>query len=200
MAISKLSNATIGTGTKTSKLWDQSAAYSDMDLIASNDLISDQSSVSFTNLNVLAAAYSHLKILCSVQDTSNGVGSSILFTINSDSGSNYNAASLYGGGTNSAGWAYYSVNTPYCGSSNGYGAEPNSFSALEYFIPDFKSTDKWKAVIAQFSVQQGNGTTGYYGFNNLQWKSTAAITSISLNIPSYSFKAGSTFYLYGIRG
>ena len=64
----------------------------------------------------------------------------------------------------------------------------------------YADTSVWKTGQLQ-SGTKGTATNnnGYYTQSNMQFRSTAAITSLKINNPSQDFVAGTTVGLYGIQ-
>jgi len=64
---------------------------------------------------------------------------------------------------------------------------------------DYASTTKYKTVRA-FGGNDINAAGGEVDLSSSLWRSTAAVTSLSLVTNAANFTAGSTFALYGIKG
>lgn len=153
--------------------------------LATQTLGTAAASVTFSSI---PSTYTDLFIEVVGKNTTNGAACKIQF--NGDTGSNYSTTWLEGnsGGASSgrnsndtSGFVYY----------NG-GANTNNWSTANVNIQNYNNSSVYKTVITRF----GNiAQTGAYV--NL-WRSTAAITSITLNAITENFQAGSTFNLYGI--
>ena len=152
------------------------------DLLDSTTLSSSASSVTFDNLDTVAAGYRDLIIVLSNGTSANAYRA----RFNSDTGSNYYSVTMSGDGstTSSA-----SLNTTFAR----FGGA-NASSGLNIMqILDFNSTDKHKSYLvnpSQSSVFAAGAEAG-------RWANTAAINTI-LVFGLFAFDAGSTFYLYGI--
>jgi hypothetical protein len=85
----------------------------------------------------------------------------------------------------------------YIGVENSGSATANTFSNGEVYIPNYAgSTNK---SFSTDNVSENNSTLAYASLNAGLWSSTAAITSISLNIAvGQNFAQYSTATLYGI--
>jgi len=79
------------------------------------------------------------------------------------------------------------------------GSETNMFSAFIIDVADYNSTTKNKTV-RSFSGNERNTTPSIIELSSGLWINTAAITSMTFNRPGFTFIAGSTFALYGIKG
>ena len=124
----------------------------------------------------------------------------VFLRLNSDTGSNYSYQNILGDGSNittasaaSQTLVALSRTSPYNGNT------ANSFSAAIIDIDDYASTTRNKTIRAYHGVHVGaNG--GFVVMTGGLWRSTNAITSISLSLSAGSnFVSGSTFSLYGIR-
>lgn len=119
---------------------------------------------------------------------------------NADTGSNYAYHSLQGNGSAATtdkvtGQAQIIV-------SNGNLRELSSsstFGASIIDVVDYASTTKNKTLRYSAGVDT-NSSNGSVGVGSGLWLNTAAITSITLFSNNTTFKAGSTWALYGIKG
>lgn len=152
-----------------------------------------QSSISFT---VIPATYKHLQIRTIAKST--GAPSQGDLTFNSDTGSNYAWHQLYGNGT--AAGADNSINR-----ANIVGAASlvnssisNVFSASIIDILDYADTNKFKTV--RHLVGQDENGSGVISLNSGLWRSTSAVTTITITARSNSIAQYSSFALYGIKG
>jgi hypothetical protein len=81
---------------------------------------------------------------------------------------------------------------------DGGSATANTFANLEYYIPNYTSSNYKSASLDV--VMENNATTAYMRLTAGLWSNTAAITSVGFTLPnSTSFVQYSTFYLYGIK-
>lgn len=197
MAIRKFSKASIKTGTKSSKFWDQETFPNDYESIASISVTSAQSSVEFSNIPQIYA-HLQLRVIWGLTDTGNNTWLNTQFN----------------GDTTSGNYAYHSMrSTPGFGSTIGVSSSSSSHrlslgadnlgNSLSYGVSiadilNYSSSAKkktTKAVAGQDT--NGVGTVNVWsGF----WNSTAPITSMLIFTDSSTFRANSTFNLYGLRG
>lgn len=116
---------------------------------------------------------------------------SFLMRFNSDSGSNYSDTNLYGSG--SAAGSYRdtsSTNIRFGAVNNGSGGQSNAIIN----VMNYANTTTYKTALARFN-DAGAEAAAVVG----TWRSTSAITSITLLLASTStYASGSTFSLYGI--
>ena len=158
--------------------------------IATNTLSSAQASVTFSSIS---GTYTDLVVVCNSTISNNGGGAYMAF--NSDtSGTNYSQTFLYGTGsaagstrtTNSVGTANW-VGGQIGGMSN------TSPSTYVINVMNYSNTTTYKTILSRSSDLYTEASV------NL-WRNTAAITSIIIGAQgAYTFSAGSTFTLYGIK-
>lgn len=206
MGIRSLSTASISTGTKRSKVWDQSAVYtpSSFESIATVSLSSGNSgSISFTSI---PSTYKHLQIRAVYKwnydsnPTANDQ-SSMGIRFNSDTGSNYTLHYLSGNGSSASAAGATPTAKGYIGIStapNGYSPYDGMYGASIVDILDYADTNKY-TTIRSLAGSDRNGS-GFVNLTSSLWVNTAAVTNIEV-LPDYSsFKQYSHFALYGIKG
>jgi hypothetical protein len=155
------------------------------------------------NFTSIPSTYKHLQIRGISRDTTaSGGASAVVLTLNSDTGSNYSLhrVNTYDGTTFNvqglANWPY--IFLP---------AQPNDLTSANCFmsviidIIDYASTTKNKTVrIFGGSETNAADATSSTAIESGAWRSLSAVTSLQVKANSTSFKAGSTFALYGIKG
>ena len=148
------------------------------------------STISFTSI---PSDYKHLQIRMISRNTTNN-NQSLALRFNSDSGSNYSYHRLYGFGTG----------TGADGSANASliltGTETNTSSTFGTSITDildYQNTSKFKTT-RSLTGWDNNGD-GILFLLSGNWRSTSAITSITITPESNSFAQYSHFALYGIK-
>lgn len=152
--------------------------------IATQTLGSAASSVTFSSIS---GSYTDLVLVTAGQGTTAGVG---LLTFNGDnpnSGSNYSNTSLYGDGSTAG--SYRRTSQARINDSLFWTAQCNNI----FQIMNYANTTTNKTVLLRANYPGGelNATVGLY-------RSTSAITSLTLTHSGTTFIAGSTFTLYGI--
>lgn len=155
------------------------------DLIDSQVLSTSASSVTFSSI---PATYRDLVLV--VSGTSS-LARNVQVKINNDSGANYNYVVMAGDGSSAQTDSGSGQTT---GSLTSF-AQMNA-TAEAIFISqflDYSATDKHKTYLTR-----GNNSSGAVSATAGRWASTAAITTLELYVPSATFDAGNTFYLYGI--
>ena len=166
------------------------AAASSYESIATSTVGSGgAASITFTSIS---SNYTHLQIRAIGKPTSSG-GQEILFTLNGDTGSNYNSHQLYGSGSSAV--------------ANAKGTSANAwltywdnaqFGSFVTDILDYKDTNKYTTT-RSLGGHDLNGS-GFILFRSGLWMNTAAVTSISIFASSGNLAEYSQFALYGIKG
>jgi hypothetical protein len=189
MGIRSLKTASISTGVKRSKVWDQSAVANpnSYESIQTVTLGSSSSSVSFTSI---PSTYKHLQIRYSLTAAA-AADTGVRF--NSDAGANYSSHLLRGTGTAAQAYTYTSSNQIYAQFNIGFNT---SVAVID--ILDYASTNK-NTTIRSLAGWDNNGS-GEIDLWGGAWYNTAAVSSIDLVALTTTFSANSKFALYGIKG
>lgn len=124
-------------------------------------------------------------------------GDDVFYTLNGDTGTNYSRHFLYGDGTAAAasGQATQSFLIADSGSAETGTTQP-MVGIID--IHNYASTTQYKTTRG-FNGVDKNGS-GIITLNSGSWRSTSAVTSITLYTTTYNYAAGTTFALYGIKG
>jgi hypothetical protein len=156
------------------------------DKIATTTLGTTAASVTFSSI---AGTYTDLVLVMS--GTASSGAPSTLLQFNSDTASNYSYTYLTGNGTAASsgrGSSQTSITVSYNGAA---GSSPNSNIVQ---IMNYSNTTTNKSVVSRAN-QTAFGTDAIVGL----WRSTAAITSMTMTTSSSTYASGSTFTLYGIK-
>lgn len=156
------------------------------DCIATTTLGSDTASVTFSSIS---GSYTDLVIIASCKPVNSGTSSSIGVQLNSDTGSNYSRTLLYGNGSSASSTRDSSVTSSAILFYEGTSPAVNILHIFNYANTTTYKTFIARANFAGSTVRAGVGL----------WRSTAAITSVTLLPTSDSFASGSTFSLFGIK-
>ena len=151
--------------------------------IASQTLGSAASSVSFTSI---AADWTDLVI---VLHGANSEGSAAAITFNSDTGSNYSHTYIQGNGTAASSDRRSNQNGAWFASLTTGGPHIAIIHVMSY-----ANTNVYKTFLS-YSERIGTQTWRLVGL----WRSTSAITSVTLDPVYGTLQAGTTFSLYGIK-
>ena len=204
MAVSRLSQTSLQNAfQKNNNVWDGLSAVGGMDAIPGAQIL--QASASSVVMSSIPQTYTHLQLRALVK-TSRGVSyDSINIRANSDTGSNYAAHEMSGdgrpyisvGGSGGA-TSMYIARVP--GNTGGH---ENKFGIVIIDILDYTNTSKHKTFrsIYGYDIALGSGSIGgINGMNSGVWRSTDAITSLTIRPDSGpNFLTYSNFALYGIR-
>lgn len=157
------------------------------DKIATYTLPSAASSYTFTSIS---GTYTDLVLIVSAGASSSGQG--LTYQLNSDTGSNYSVTALRGNG--SAASSFRQSNTDRVVMSNF--SEPPTSGVGTYIVNfmNYSNTTTYKTSVSRGN-SAGFGVDTFVGL----WRSTAAITSIKIDISGGNITTGSTFTLYGIK-
>lgn len=155
--------------------------------IASYTIPSAVSSYTFSSI---PGTYTDLVLVSNPKVSSNQEAVQVQF--NGDTGNNYSFTQLYGDGTSASSSRAASLGYIYL--SNGTSA--TNYGTGVFNIFDYSNTTTYKTVIGRFNE------AAYVAWSDAGlWRSTAAITSITLTVSgtSKTLSTGSTFTLYGIE-
>jgi hypothetical protein len=200
MGIRSLSAASISTGAKRSKFWDQSSALNSYESIATATVGSGgQAEINFTSI---PGTYKHLQ-LRGIVDTNRSayfLDYGVL-VLNSDTNTNYSLHHMYAEGTST-----FSYGEPNWASAqilrfggDGTGSIADAYGVFIVDIIDYSNTNKFK-VLKNFGGANMNADAEM-GLYSYLWRSTSAVTSIKITPGGGSlFKQYSEISLYGIKG
>jgi hypothetical protein len=149
--------------------------------------------------NNIPQTFTDLKIVVSTRDNNAGHIDGNIVRFNGDTGANYSTTILYGSGTNA--YSYRNSGATYIDyiAVNGNTSTANTFSNWEVYMPNYTSAN-FKQVNID-GVSENNSTTNDQQRQVLTaglWRSTAAITSITVGGYAGNPMQYSTFSLYGI--
>jgi hypothetical protein len=156
-----------------------------------------QSSIDF---NSIPSTFKHLQIRAIGRLTvASAGGSNMGVRFNSDTGSNYTYHILSGdGATASAGGGGNTNQIFFADLIIRDASTANVYSGFVIDTLDYADTNKFKTVRG-LAGWDANGS-GKIALSSGVWRSTSAITSITLVPESNNFKEYSSFALYGIKG
>jgi hypothetical protein len=158
------------------------------EIIATTTLGSATGSTTFTSIS---GSYTDLVLVMNLTGVSVG-GYAAGVQLNSDTSSNYSVTNLYGNGSSVVTTSTTNASIAYI-----YGTDVGIANAVSTNITNFQNysnTTNYKTFLTR-NGQAGSGTMANVGL----WRSTAAITSIKIEIFTGTFSIGSTFTLYGIK-
>jgi hypothetical protein len=165
----------------------------DFESIATVSGTGSNSSVTFSGIST---DFQHLQIRWISKSTN--TGSFNWLTFNSDTAANYANHYLYGDGSSAIAGADINQSRINLYGSSVTSSQANTFAIHVIDILDYRNTNKFKTVRA-LGGQDSNGS-GVAFLSSGLWRSTSAITSITVTANADNFNANSRFYLYGIKG
>ena len=147
----------------------------------------------------IPSTYKHLQIRCIVKDTytaSEGAQEGWL-QLNADTASNYSYHRLNGNGSTASASGVASNTVLDNAISISYGTN-SAVGVAIIDIHDYASTTKFKTT-RSFNGCDQNGA-GYVRLSSGCWRSTSAVSSITIGGSIFNFTTSSVFSLYGIKG
>jgi hypothetical protein len=159
--------------------------------IATTTLGSAQTTIQFTSI---PSTYTDLKLVLTGNISASGVD--IRLQYNSDTGTNYSYTDLagYGGSVFSS----RSTNKTFIATNFLSFYSGSDTCTVTYDIMNYANTSMYKSTLERFSTAQSDGNGGVDQGVGL-WRSTAAISSLSLSFATVTFSTGTTATLYGIQ-
>ena len=161
------------------------------DLLETQVLTTDETSITFSSLGDYAADYKHLQIRMAARGNTTA---NLVTVINADTASNYNWQVIEGDGSTatsatgvSASYIFNAVTT----------AITDGFNAGVVDLLDVYNTNKYLTIKTLSGV---TGGPNYAHFASGTWQSTASVTSIELKRVSGLLTIGSRFSIYGVKG
>ena len=163
--------------------------------ITTTTLSTATSSVAFSSI---PETYKHLQIRGIARSSRAAFASDpLLIQVNSDTATNYSWHYLVGDGSSASSnaGATQSSMTNYLIANN---TVSNVFGAFVIDVLDYANTNKYKTFRSLMGVD--NNGAGWIALNSGNWRSTSAITSITLTAQNGNLMQYSSFALYGIKG
>jgi len=157
-------------------------------------------SVTFSSI---PGTYKHLQIrgiMRSSRATFGNGGSNYQF--NGDTGNNYSWHSINGDGSSATARNATTTYRIATNSNAESGASANTFGTIVFDILDYANTNKYKTTRALAGVDINGTVAGYGGIIELvsgNWRSTSAITSITIAADNPNYVQYTSFALYGIK-
>ena len=153
--------------------------------------------VSFTSI---PATYTHLQIRGISRSTATGTGTEAsLITFNSDATANYSYHTIRGDGSTATATGSASTTFMVFWGSVRAGDTASVFGGSVVDILDYANTNKYKTLRALGGIDT-NTTVDYVVLSSGNWRSTSAVTGITIACGAGNFAQYSQFALYGIKG
>lgn len=155
--------------------------------IANLTLGSNTPTVTFTSITGIYRDL--LLVISGANGTSNNA--LVYCRFNSDSGGNYNSATMSAGSDGAVSYSYTSSTFGYLTVNGGF---QRSVGSIQAHFFDYSVTNKHKTYISR----NASATKGAEAISG-RWANTAAITSIQLKSANdWDFESGTSFALYGV--
>jgi hypothetical protein len=173
------------------------AAGSTYTPIATTTLGSAQSSVTFSSLG----SYTDLIIMCNTYARfGSETAATMWIRFNGDTGTNYSNTILSGNGSTASSSRGSNGNYAEVGQIMAKtGTSSSVFTPAILNIMNYGNTTTYKTVLSRSGNEDGtNNTSRRTDARVALWRSTNAITSLTIGTDAIEYVAGSTFTLYGI--
>jgi hypothetical protein len=158
--------------------------------IATTTLGSAQSSVTFS---AISGSFADLILVMNPKATAGTIYPYLQF--NSDTATNYSYTWISGRSTNAAA-SGRSSNTSYIYLCAYAGVDTGNFNFNSIVqIQNYSNSNTYKTALARSNNASTSNIDAVVGL----WRSTSAITSLTITADSSTFTSGSTFTLYGIK-
>jgi len=197
MGIRSLKTASISTGTKRSKVWDQSAVINNNSYESIATVTVTGSSTDTISFTSIPSTYKHLQLRITQQTSAYDVWHIIGFN-NDTTYTNYWNHRMFGVGSGAVETQAYNNQYVYYEAVSGHSTTSMAGQIID--ILDYTNTTKNK-VVRHLSGHDNNGT-GFIWFGSVVWNSTSTINRLDYGIPGSgkTYAANSSFALYGIKG
>ena len=193
--------ATNANGTSTSSSASNSITPSTSAFESIATTVVGSGGTSTINFNSIPGGYKHLQIRGIARHSLATTGLNLaLMTFNSDTGTNYTRHRVQGNGSSSSSTG--SINeTSITVTLQPHNSETgNTFGSFIIDILDYSNTNKFKTVRSFDGVDTNLSTGSAVAIRSGLWRSTSAVTSISIAQNGNNFTEFSHFALYGIKG
>jgi len=153
------------------------------------------SAVASVTFSDIPQTYTDLKVVVSARSDAAALTVVMRLLINALT-SGYTDKYLYGSGS-AAGSGSYGATNGFLGDINAANSTASTFASTDVYIPNYTSANakSWSVD----DVSETNATTIYMELTAGLNSTTAAITSLVLNLSAGNFVTNSTFSLYGIK-
>jgi hypothetical protein len=146
----------------------------------------------------IPATYKHLQIRVSARSNDDNAISNLRMTMNGDSAANYSWHFMQGFGSGQ--WSSAGSSTSLIALRDILsGTSGNIPGSLIIDLVDYADTNKFKTVRALAGLSNGT-TQNQVSLISGNYRSTTAVSSLTLSIAAGSFITASRFSLYGIKG
>lgn len=149
------------------------------------------------DISGISQSYEHLFVLMLLRTTEAVVASSVAVTFNGDTGANYDRNTMQNLNTTVTGVSSL-AQTSISDNVAGANAQAGAVTPIKVVIPGYSLTVFHKAFEWQSSVVEDTAADNRQRLVMGRWRSTVAITQITVTAGSGSLLAGSGVWVYGI--
>jgi hypothetical protein len=164
------------------------------ELIATTFGTGSSGTITFSSI---PATYKHLQIRATPKSNDTNAIGNLSMRMNGDSASNYSWHFLQGYGTGA--WSSNGTSASFISLRDYLGTSGSLHGAIIIDLLDYANTNKNKTVRA-FSGLTNGSTQNQVSLVSGNWRSTSAVTSLTLTAGLGSFVTPARFSLYGIKG
>lgn len=148
----------------------------------------------------LGSLFKHLKIICTARGTASATANAVRIHFNGDTGANYDLETLLVAGTSVTAGAEMATADSDVLTISADNSPAGSAGVGEIIIHDYRGTTFRKSVTATSKHKTTDSANGIaLRVRGLEWRNTAAITSVTLTLSTGNYVAGSRFTLYGMN-
>lgn len=157
-----------------------------------------QASITF-DVSSYSSTYQHLQIRGAMRSANSAFWGGIFLTFNGDTASNYATHNLVGNGSGVSSDSEINATSTRIPFANvGSSAPANAFGASVTDILDAYETGKFK-TIRTLGGRMIGGSEDRIGLTSGLWRSTNAISSVTLTSQNANFVQGTRFSIYGLK-
>ena len=152
--------------------------------------------IEFTSI---PGTYDDLWLVTSLRQTGSFANGDTTIRFNGDSATNYSMTRLQASGTTAASTRFSTQAQMFVGDDPALSGTASTFSSNNIYIPNYVNSSNHKQVLVE-NAREANSSTAYFmALIAGLWRSTAAVTSITITPERGSYVQYSTATLYGIK-
>lgn len=169
-----------------------------IDVIATATLAADASSIAFPDI---PQTYSHLRLMIMARTTEAAANGSLFIRFNGDATAAYDSQRIFNNAATPSGGQFAGETFGRIGVVPGANGDVGHAAAVTVEIPDYSRTAWEKAFLAQSFHTHADATGSFFQqYAGGRWRSTAAITAITLLPGAQNIATGTVATLYGLKG
>jgi hypothetical protein len=165
-------------------------------MIANSTLSGDAANIDFTSI---PSHYAHLMVVCYARGDTAATTTNLLVRFNNDSGGNYDYQRVSGVAAAATAGESFAQTSCLVAAIPANTADANLFGATTFDVPHYANTANNKDLSSQYA-NKITTTTGNLNVSAVAgfWRSSAAITRITLLPAAGNLRSGSRATLYGL--